>query len=172
MFKNNKPTGYYMRILHRYIGFFLAGIMAVYALSGIVLIYRDTNFLKRQKQVEKIISTNANPAELGKMLGIRNLKISKTEGSITYFENGTYNSITGAANYTTRELPYILNKLTQLHKASTKQPLFWLNTIFGFSLLFFVVSSFWMFRPNTKIFKKGIYFTIAGIILTLILLFV
>ena len=33
---NNK-----MRIFHRYLGFFLAGIMAVYALSGIVLIFRD-----------------------------------------------------------------------------------------------------------------------------------
>jgi hypothetical protein len=172
MFKYNKPTVYTMRILHRYIGFFLAGIMAVYALSGIVLIYRDTNFLKKEQQVEKTISANVNPAELGKMLGLRNLKISKTEGSIMYFENGTYNSSTGTANYTTRELPYILNKLTQFHKASAKQPLFWLNTIFGVSLLFFVVSSFWMFRPKTEIFKKGIYFTIAGIILTLILLFV
>ena len=35
-----------MRIYHRYLGFFLAGIMAVYAISGIVLIFRDTDFLK------------------------------------------------------------------------------------------------------------------------------
>lgn len=65
-----------------------------------------------------------------------------------------------------------MTQLTQLHKASTKKPLFFLNVFFAMSLLFFVISSFWMFRPSTSIFKKGIYFTIAGIVLTLILLFV
>jgi len=38
---NNK-----MRTYHRYLGFFLSGIMAVYAISGIILIFRDTEFLK------------------------------------------------------------------------------------------------------------------------------
>lgn len=172
MTEKRKPLSYTMRILHRYIGFFLAGIMAVYAISGIVLIFRETNFLKKEKQVEKTIIPNADPAELGKLLGIKNLKISKTGGDIVYFENGTYSIATGKANYTTKELPFILNKLTKLHKANTKQPLFWLNIFFGVSLLFFVVSSFWMFRPSTAIFKKGIYFTIAGIVLVLVLLFV
>lgn len=169
---NRKPLSYTMRILHRYIGFFLAGIMAVYAISGVVLIFRETSFLKREKQVEKTIVPNADPAELGKLLGIKNLKISKTEGDIIYFENGNYSIVTGKSNYTTKELPFILSKLTKLHKATTKQPLYWLNIFFGLSLLFFVVSSFWMFRPSTAIFKKGIYFTIAGIVLVLVLLYV
>lgn len=167
-----KPTSFYMRILHRYIGFFLAGIMAVYALSGIVLIYRDTDFLKKEKQVEKTVAPNVKETELGKMLAIRELKVSKTAGDTLYFKQGTYNSKTGVANYTSKQLPFVLTQLTQLHKASTKKPLYWLNTFFGASLLFFVISSFWMFRPETAIFKKGIYFTIAGIALTLILLFV
>ena len=42
-----------MRLYHRYLGFFLAGIMAVYAISGITLIFRDTNFLKSDKLVER-----------------------------------------------------------------------------------------------------------------------
>jgi hypothetical protein len=29
-----------------------------------------------------------------------------------------------------------------------------------------------MFMPKTSIFKKGLYFTIAGVVLTLLLLFV
>jgi hypothetical protein len=82
---NMKPTGYYMRILHRYIGYFLAGIMAVYALSGIVLIYRDTDFLKREKLVEKKVNPDAKEAELGKLLGIKDLKISRTDGDSVYF---------------------------------------------------------------------------------------
>ena len=53
--KNNKSTQYYMRIVHRYLGFFLAGIMAVYALSGVLLIYRDTDILKSEQHLEKML---------------------------------------------------------------------------------------------------------------------
>ena len=38
---------------HRDLGFFLIGITLVYALSGIVLVYRDHDFLNRTVQVEK-----------------------------------------------------------------------------------------------------------------------
>jgi len=51
-----------------------------------VLIFRETSFLKKQKQVEKTIIPNADPAELGKLLGVKNLKIYKTEGDTIYFE--------------------------------------------------------------------------------------
>ena len=64
----------------------------------------------------------------------------------------------------------MVEKLTHLHKASTKEPLYYLNIFFGVSLLFFVISSFWMFMPKTSIYKKGLYFTLAGIILTVIML--
>ena len=37
-------TSMTMRIIHRYLGFFLVGIMAVYATSGIGLILRVSNF--------------------------------------------------------------------------------------------------------------------------------
>jgi len=66
-----------MRIYHRYLGFFLAGIMAVYALSGIVLIFRDTNFLKHTKQVEKQLKPNLTVELLGKELKIKELKADK-----------------------------------------------------------------------------------------------
>jgi hypothetical protein len=161
-----------MRIIHRYLGFFLAGIMAVYALSGFVLILRDTNFLKKEIQVVKDIKPNADEKNLGQMLQIKELKITKTEGDIVYFENGTYNKATGHAEYVAKKYPFIIEKLNHLHKAGTREPLFFLNLFFALSLLFFVGSSFWMFMPKTSIFKKGIYFTLAGFVLTLILLFI
>jgi uncharacterized iron-regulated membrane protein len=160
-----------MRVYHRYLGFFLAGIMAVYAISGIVLIFRDVDFLKVEKQVAKKMPPDFKIEELGKALRIRDLKILKEENNIVYFKQGTFDKTTGVAQVTTKELPFLLEKLTKLHKADTKEPLFFLNVFFGLSLLFFVISSFWMFLPKTKIFKKGLYFAIAGIILTLVLLF-
>lgn len=161
-----------MRIYHRYLGFFLAGIMAVYALSGIVLIFRDTDFLKKTKLVEQQLKPGLTAEELGKAIRIRDLKIESVNGEVQIFKTGNYNTQTGAVSYTTKSLPFLIEKLNHLHKANTKQPLFYLNIFFGASLLFFVLSSFWMFMPKTTIFKKGLYFTLAGVVLTLILLFV
>jgi hypothetical protein len=71
-----------------------------------------------------------------------------------------------------KELPSVLAKMTELHKARSQQPLFFLNIFFGLSLLFFVLSAFLMYMPKTSVFKKGLYFTFGGIVLTLILLFI
>jgi uncharacterized iron-regulated membrane protein len=161
-----------MRVYHRYLGFFLAGIMAVYAISGVVMIFRDTDFLKREKQIETKIDPGLKVDQLGQAIRIRNLKAESETNELIRFQQGYYNKITGIAVYTMKSLPKGIEKLTQLHKASTKQPLFYLNVFFGTGLLFFVISSFWMFLPKTTIFKKGLYFTLAGILLTIILLFV
>ncbi len=168
----NQAFSFQMRIIHRYLGFFLVGIMTIYSLSGIVLIFRDTDFLKNEKQVTKQVKPNAATDELGKMLQIRDLKIDKEEGNILTFKNGTYDKSTGTATYKVKELPFILEKMTHLHKAKSADKLFFFNIFFGLSLFFFVISSFWMFMPSTDTFKKGMYFTIGGIILTLILLFI
>jgi hypothetical protein len=161
-----------MRVLHRYLGFFLVGIMAVYALSGMLLIFRDTDFLKREKQVVKQVKAGASPGELGQLLGIRQLKVTKEDEQRIYFESGSYDRESGEAQYVVKELPRLLDKMTHLHKAKSAEPLFFLNVFFGFSLLFFVVSSLWMFTPGTRIFRKGMYFTLGGLLLTLILLLI
>tara|TARA_R110000868_G_scaffold240881_1_gene495477 strand:+ start:905 stop:1420 length:516 start_codon:yes stop_codon:yes gene_type:complete len=167
----NKKSNNLMRIIHRYLGFFLAGIMAVYAISGVLLIFRDTDFLKQKKNIIKTIAPNLNGEDLGKELHIKKFKAEREEGDVVFFKDGTYNKKTGAADYTTTTLPYIVEKMNHLHKAKTGEPLFFLNIFFGLSLLFFVISSFWMFLPKTTIFKKGLYFTAAGIVLTLLMLF-
>lgn len=161
-----------MRVIHRYLGFFLAGIMAVYAISGTVLIFRNTDFFKKTELQERVIAPNISANQLGKQLDIKRLKVTKQEGDILFFEDGQYNQVTGAATYTTAELPYVLDKMTHLHKAKSGEGLYLLNIFFAASLLFFVVSAFWMYMPKTTIFKKGLYFTAGGVLLTLVLLFV
>lgn len=166
---NSKPS---MRVLHRYLGFFLAGIMAVYAISGIVLIFRDTDFLKSEHTEEIKIEPNIKNENIGKALDLRRYNFEREEGDMVYFKNGDYNKKTGVAHITSKELPYILDKMTHLHKASTDDPLYWLNIFFGVALLFFVLSAFWMYLPKTKVFKTGLLYSLAGLVLTLILLFV
>lgn len=169
---NKKSTQFYMRVFHRYLGFFLAGIMAVYAFSGIILIYRDTDFLKTEKVVEKKLKPNLEAEALGKTLRMKNFKVEKTTNNLVYFKNGEYNTLTGDVQYTAKELPFVIKKFVNLHKATSSSPLYFLNIFFGVSLLFFVISSFIMFKPKNKTFKEGIYVGIAGIILTIILLFI
>ncbi len=168
---SKQPVGYTMRVIHRYLGFFLAGIMAVYALSGITLIYRNTNTFKKAKQVDKTIDSGLSAEQLGQTLRIRNLKVEEEKEGLFYFEDGTYNSNTGEVSYVERRIPYVLDKMQHLHKAKKGDRFYFLNIFFGISLFFFVISAFWMFLPKSKTFKKGMYFTLAGIVLMLILLF-
>lgn len=160
------------RIIHRYLGFFLAGIMAIYAISGITLIFRNGDTFKVERHIEKALATGLSGNALGKELDIRKFKADRTEGEVVYFKGGTYNQATGAADYTVKELPFVLDKLTHLHKATTNDPLYFLNIFFGLSLLFFVISAFWMYMPGGPILRKGLWFTAGGILLTLLLLFV
>ena len=161
-----------MRVLHRYLGFFLTGIMAVYAVSGIVLIFRETDFLKTKIITKEKIEPNIEALNLGKALKMKRYQFEKEEAEVIYFKNGEYNKTTGIASITKSELPYVLDKMTHLHKANTNDRFFWLNIFFGISLLFFVLSAFWMYMPKTKIFRAGLIYTLAGMILTLVLLFV
>lgn len=167
-----KDTKSFMRIVHRYLGFFMAGIMAVYAVSGVLLVYRDTDFLKKEKNYEKVFPKNLTEKELGKQIKIKGFEVTKTENNTFYFKQGTYNVNTGEAKYKKKELPFVLDKMTKLHKSESKQPLSPLNVFFGVSLFFFVVSSFWMFNPKTKAFKRGMVYAGIGFALAIILLFV
>lgn len=174
--KENYNTQIYMnekmRVYHRYLGFFLSGIMAVYSISGITLIFRDTDFLKSEKQVERQLKSNLSNEDLGKALRMREFKIESETENTVIFPQGSYDKQSGLAVITVKELPYIMDRLTHLHKADTRQPLFFMNIFFGCSLFFFVVSSFYMFLPKTSVFRKGLYFAGAGLLLTLILIFV
>ena len=159
-----------MRIYHRYLGFFLAGIMAIYSISGVIMIFRETSFLKKDVHKVMTVATNLKNEEIGPAIKIKNLKTTEESGDIVKFKEGTYNRTTGVADFTVKELPYFINKMTKMHKATHKDPLYYLNIFFGVSLLFFVLSSFYMFMPGTTIFKKGMYFTLAGMVLVLVML--
>jgi len=160
------------RILHRYLGFFLAGIMMIYAVSGITLIFRNTDTFKQEVQKEITVEAGLTEESLGRALRIRDLKATSIDGANIVFEQGTYNVESGVAKFTTKELPGWLDKLTHLHKATTNDPLFYFNIFFGVSLLFFAVSAFFMFVPKSAIFKKGLWFTLGGILLAIIMLMV
>ncbi|MFX5260797.1 hypothetical protein ABTD18_20010, partial [Acinetobacter baumannii] len=61
----------YMRLGHRYVGFFMVGIMLVYSLSGMLLVFRDTDFLKYDNYIQTKVATNLDDKGLAKALKMR-----------------------------------------------------------------------------------------------------
>lgn len=171
MEQNKKKTiNHYMRSLHRDIGFFVIGLVIIYSISGVVLIYRDTNFFKQDTIVEKVLSPNIEISELGSVLRIRDFQVIKIADDIVYFQNGTYNKTTGIVIYSNKELPKWIKKFNSLHKAPSKNLVHWFTTTFGILLFFLALSSFWMFKPKTKLFRRGMFIAASGFIVAIILL--
>jgi hypothetical protein len=168
--KESKSVNYYMRIWHRYAGFFIVGFVLIYGLSGITLIFRDTEFLKHEKKINIALAPGINPSELGPALRMREFKAEKTEGDIIYFRGGSYNKVTGATQQTIKELVFPFNKLTSLHQTPSKNAIHWFTLSFGITMLFLAISSLWMFKPGSKVFRKGILTVAAGVVFVLILL--
>lgn len=152
---NSRKMSNKVRIIHRYLGFFLAGIMFIYGLSGITLTYRGTDTFKVDKQVTKVIDKGLEQPP--QMRGTRDVKYNKETGEISYIQS---------------QSPYLLGKMEKMHKATNNSPLYYFNVFFGVCLLFFVLSAYWMFLPQTNIFKKAIYFTLGGIVLSVIMIMI
>lgn len=156
------------RKYHRWLGFFLAGIMAVYAISGVLLIFRKTDFLKFEYSTQQTLSSGLNAEQLGEQLRIRQLSVKNETPSSIVFEQGDYNKQSGVAQVSKKDYPIVLAKLVSLHKATTSSPLFYLNIFFGLSLLFFVVSAFVMFLPKALTHNKSLKIAGAGFIFALL----
>jgi len=168
-----QPLSLKMRVWHRYLGFFLSGVMAMYALSGIILVFRKTSFLKQDVKQERMVAANLDAPRLARALKMKDLVFERTEDNIAYLpKKGTYDLATGRVVTYKKKYGYVVDKITHLHKATTNDPLYVLNIFFGVGLLFFVVSAFWMYMPSGPILRKGLIFAAGGIILTLIMLFV
>lgn len=171
--KKKKPLGYYMRLLHRDIGFFIAGLAAIYCISGVILIYRDTDIFKVEEIIKKKVDSNIEESSaLGKAIGIKKLKITESVGDTIYYENGFYNKKNGVAIYSEKQLPVFLKKITNLHKSSNEKAVSWFTNVFSVLLFFMIVSSFWMFKPKTNVFKRGIIISCIGFICALLIVFI
>lgn len=158
------------RKYHRWLGFFLAGIMAVYAISGILLIFRKTDFLKyEQIQVQQLPPQLTN-AQLTSTLNIKGSEvISESETGIV-LNVGEYDKTTGTMSVVKKDYPIVLAKMVKLHKATHKSPLYWLNITFGVGLLFFVISAFMMFVPKLPMYKNGLKIAGVGALVTVLVI--
>ena len=156
------------RKYHRWLGFFLAGIMGVYAISGILLIFRPTDILKYEQVQTRQFEANLSGEELQPLLKMRGSKVTSENANEIVLNVGSYDKATGEATVTKKDYPIVLSKMVKLHKATNNSPLFWLNISFGVGLLFFVISAFLMFVPKLPMYKNGLKIAGIGAIVTVL----
>jgi len=159
-----------MRVLHRDIGFFVIGLTVIYCISGIMLTYRDTGFLKSEQEVEKQLNSGLRADQLLRTLHLKDAKILGEDDNEIRFTSGSYDKQTGTASYVSNELPWILRTFNNLHFVSSKDGRHWFTSLYAFLLLFLAVSSFWMYKPGSTYFKRGILISISGFASSVILL--
>lgn len=58
---------------------------------------------------------------------------------------------------------------TDLHKANSKNGVHWFTMLYGVSLGFLAVSSFWMVKPGAKSFKREMLLAAAGLVFAALL---
>lgn len=162
-----QKTASTIRKYHRLLGFFLAGIMAIYACSGVLLIFRTTDFLQYEQTSERQLPPGLQGSELGAELRLKGFKITREAPDQVIFEQGNYSKETGLVVLTMKDYAPPLQKLVKLHKATTNSPLYFMNMFFGGSLLFFAVSAFFMFLPRMPAYKTGLKFAGAGFLVAL-----
>lgn len=168
--KKSKSIQQIIRSLHRDIGFFIIGLTIIFSLSGIVLVLRDSEFLKKETTEQRELKPGIVPAQLGEMLRIREFKILKEEGDVISFQGGTYNKVTGCAEVTMKTVIFPFNKFVDLHKTYTKKSTHYFIIFFGILLFFMAISSFWMYKPTNKNFKRGVFLSAAGVLSVILLL--
>jgi hypothetical protein len=170
--KKSKSIQQIIRSLHRDIGFFIVGLTIIFSLSGIVLVFRDTEFLKRETTQQRELKPDLSSSQLGEMLRIKDFKVIKEEGDVITFQVGTYNKVTGDAEVTMKTAIFPLNKFVDLHKTFTKKSTNYFVIIFGILLCFMAISSFWMYKPTNKNFKRGSIFAATGVLSVILLLII
>ncbi len=166
--KGKKSINYIMRALHRDIAFITIGFTIVYALSGMLLVYRNTDFLKSEKNFEKTIEKNLKPDRLGQELGIRGLKVEKEENGVMFFKQGVYNATTGETKFSKKVYPLAVEKLVDLHKMNGKNKLHWVSTAYGAMLFFLAFSAFFMYNKGSSLRRRS--FAMVGLSVGILLL--
>lgn len=173
----NKDFTYWMRVIHRDLGFLMVGLCVVYGLTGILLNHmngNDPSFKTTESTIELKKGLNAdgityewnsieeNPS-LKKVFRIDDEHFRlMLDGGV-----GVYNSVTGVTEYETHELRPVIYWLSKLHYNRVSGWSF-MGDFFAVSLLFFALSGLFMVKGKNGMSGKGKWFLLAGVLIPII----
>lgn len=159
-----------MRALHRDIGFLTLGLTIVYALSGVLLIYRTTDFMKIDRTEELQLEKNLSADDLGGKLRIRGFKAERQEDSVIYFAQGFYDAEAGKATVSRKVYVPPFDKLVALHKITERNKVSPITAVYGLMLFFMAISSLFMFKFKSKRGRRGLVLTVVGLAATVLII--
>ncbi len=169
--KKHKSLTKLMRALHRDIGFLVIGLTIVYCVSGVVLLYRDTDAFTIDKQYVETVKPNLEADKLGEALKLRRLQVTSESADTIFFNYGTYCKSTGLADYTINTYPDLVWKINGFHKTKSRFGSHWLGLVYSIMLFFLAVSSFWMYKPKSNKLKRGLVLAAIGFIVAIAALY-
>lgn len=175
--KSKKSFRYWLRIIHRDLGFLMVGITFVYGISGILLNHmdgKDPSFKTEEFSLK--LETNLDTKEV-KILWDDKKDLPKLNKVVPIDDvhhrllisggTGIYDSTSGTVDYeiyTKREFVYWINKL---HYNKVKG---WsiMGDLFAISLIFFAVSGLLMVKGKKGLSGSGKYYLILGLLIPII----
>lgn len=162
-----KPVRRVMRALHRDVGFLLIGLTIVYCLSGIILVFRNTDFLKSAETIETTISAGLTGDQVGEALRLRHLRVTAEDEETIRFDDGVYNKQTGTVTYTQSAYPETVELLNRFHTQAGGTLGSVLATVYGSLLLFLAISAYWMYKPGSRLLKRGVLLSVGGAVVAI-----
>ncbi|MFO8068342.1 MAG: PepSY-associated TM helix domain-containing protein [Bacteroidales bacterium] len=179
------------RAVHRDLGYFFVGMLIIYGISGIVLNHKhqwNVNYIITKDHfqlntTEKDFKNKDDHAQffldqLEITQEYRNLRVI-ADNFVIYFDKGKYdrgrvvevNTTTGEGYLEiTRRIP-LLYQFNFLHYNTPKKLWTYFSDIFAASLIIFAFTGLYILRGKNSFKRRGIWFTIPGIIIPLVFLY-
>lgn len=174
----NKNISYWLRIIHRDLGFLMVGVSLIYGLSGFLLNHmdgKDPAFKTTEAEVvlDKGMDSDKIAAQWNSRPELPTLKRVFTiddehfrlmlEGGV-----GVYDARTGVTAYETHEKRAVIYWLNRLHYNRIKgwRPM---GDAFAFSLLFLTLSGLFMTKGRYGVAGRGKWYLLIGILIPILL---
>lgn len=178
--KRKRGIRYWLRVIHRDLGYLVVGLCIIYGVSGILLNHlgeSDPAFKKEEKSIK--INTALSPEQLSTywekqkqlpklkktlMIDEQHLKLL-LEGGI-----GVYNQETGLVDYETHSKRTFVYWINKLHYNSVRNWTY-MADFFAGSVLFLALSGLFILKGKKGLAGRGKWFLIAGLLIPLIYIF-
>lgn len=168
-----------LRVLHRDIGYFITGIVLIYAISGIALNHRkDWNphhiIVQEEIEIENVHGRSFGKKKVLCILdNFEHVPVYKkhyiaSNGLLKVFvENGMviYNPRTGIAEMELLEKRPVFYQINKLHIAGTKRIWVWISDIMSVLLIFVAVSGLFLVKGKNSISGRGLWYTLLGFVI-------
>ncbi len=171
-----------LRSLHRDFGYFITGMIIIYALSGIYFNHRhdlnpDYKILTTNFKAEIPVKKNYSEDEVKDILKGVNKEVEykkhyiNSQGIVKVFiSNGeaVFNPETGEGTLEYLQKRPVIFGMNKLHKASIGTVWKWLSDIMAVILMFVAVSGLFLLKGKRGLVRWGWWLTIAGFVVPLI----